>query len=216
MGVTILLADDHHVVRQGLRSLLESEQGFGVLGEASNGAEAVQMVEKLHPQVLVLDLMMPVLNGLEVTRRVKDQTRVLILSMHADEGYVIEALKNGAYGYLLKESTATELAEAVRTVSLGQRYLGSPFSEEAISIYLQRARATPQDPYDTLTAREREIMQLVVEGNSTNEISALLTISARTVETHRANLMRKLKISSSVELIRYALKKGVLPLEDGC
>jgi len=214
MGVTILLADDHHVVRQGLRSLLESEPGFAVLGEASNGSEAIQMVEKLHPHVVVLDLMMPVLNGLEVTRRVKDLTRVLILSMHADESYVLEALKNGAYGYLLKDSTATELVQAVRTVSMGQRYLGSPFSEETITSYLQRSRSTPQDPYDSLTPREREIMQLVVEGNSTNEISAILTISTRTVETHRANLMRKLKISSQVELIRYALKKGILPMED--
>jgi two-component system, NarL family, response regulator NreC len=214
MGVTILLADDHHVVRQGLRSLLESEPGFGVVGEASNGMETVNMVEKLHPHVLVLDLMMPGLNGLEVTRRVREKTRVLILSMHADESYVIEALKNGAYGYLLKDSTATELVQAVRTVSTGGRYLGSPFSEEAISTYVQRAQARPLDPYDTLTGREREIMQLVVEGHSSNDISDLLKISARTVETHRANLARKLKISSQVELIRYALKKGMLPMED--
>ena len=214
MTVTILLADDHHVVRQGLRSLLEMEPDFKVVGEASNGVEAIQMVEQLRPHILVLDLMMPSLNGLEVTRRVHDMTRVLMLSMHADESYVMEALKSGAYGYLLKDSTATELVQAVTMVSEGRRYLGSPFSEQAISTYMQRARSTPQDPYDTLTAREREVLQLVVEGHSSNEISGMLSISARTVETHRANLMRKLKISSQVELIRFALKRGLLPLED--
>ena len=214
MTVTILLADDHHVVRQGLRSLLEMEPDFKVVGEASNGVKAIQMVEQLRPHILVLDLMMPSLNGLEVTRRVHDLTRVLMLSMHADESYVMEALKSGAYGYLLKDSTATELVQAVTMVSEGRRYLGSPFSEQAISTYMQRARSTPQDPYDTLTAREREVLQLVVEGHSSNEISGMLSISARTVETHRANLMRKLKISSQVELIRFALKRGLLPLED--
>jgi DNA-binding NarL/FixJ family response regulator len=212
--VSILLADDHHVVRQGLRSLLESEPTFSVVGEASNGLEAIQMVEQLHPRVVVLDLMMPGLNGLEVTRRIRDLTRVLILSMHADEGYVLEALNNGAYGYLLKDSTATELVQAVKMVSEGRRYLGSPFSDQAISSYAQKSRSVPQDPYDTLTAREREIVQLVVEGNSTSEIAGMLSISSRTVETHRANLMRKLKLNSQVELIRFALRKGILPLEE--
>lgn len=214
MSLTILLADDHHVVRQGLRSLLENEPGFRVVGEASSGVEAISLVEQLHPMVLVLDLMMPALNGLEVTRRVKEQTKVLILSMHADEGYVLEALNNGAYGYLLKDSTATELVQAVRAVSLGKRYLGSPFSEQAINTYVQRARSTPGDPYETLTAREREVLQLVVEGHSTNEIAGLLLISARTVDTHRANLMRKLKLNSQIELVRFALKRGILPMED--
>jgi len=214
MAVSILLADDHHVVRQGLRSLLEMEPGFRVVGEASSGIEAIQLVEQLKPMVLVLDLMMPALNGLEVTRRVKEMTRVLILSMHADEGYVLEALNNGAFGYLLKDSTATELVQAVKAVSLGRRYLGSPFSEQAISTYVQRARSTPEDPYDTLTAREREVLQLVVEGNSTNEIAELLSISVRTVDTHRSNLMRKLKLNSQIELVRFALKRGILPMED--
>ena len=214
MTITILLADDHHVVRQGLRSLLELEPGFRVLGEASSGVEAIQMVEQLHPDVLVLDLMMPALNGLEVTRRVHDMTKVLILSMHADEGYVLEALNNGAFGYLLKDSTATELVQALKAVSTGRRYLGSPFSEQAINTYLERTRSTPADPYDTLTAREREVLQLVVEGHSTSDIAALLSISARTVDTHRSNLMRKLQLNSQIELVRFALKRGILPLED--
>ncbi|MCJ7623434.1 MAG: response regulator transcription factor [Anaerolineaceae bacterium] len=214
MTVSILLADDHHVVRQGLRSLLESEATFSVVGEASNGLDAIQMVEQLHPQVVVLDLMMPGLNGLEVTRRIRDLTRVLILSMHADVGYVLEALNNGAYGYLLKDSTATELVQAVKMVSEGRRYLGSPFSDQAISSYAQKSRSMPQDPYDTLTTRERGILQLVVEGHSTNDIAAMLSISSRTVETHRANLMRKLRLNSQVELIRFALRKGILPLDE--
>jgi two-component system response regulator NreC len=212
--VSILLADDHHVVRQGLRSLLESEATFSVVGEASNGLDAIQMVEQLHPQVVVLDLMMPGLNGLEVTRRIRDLTRVLILSMHADVGYVLEALNNGAYGYLLKDSTATELVQAVKMVSEGRRYLGSPFSDQAISSYAQKSRSMPQDPYDTLTTRERGILQLVVEGHSTSDIAAMLSISSRTVETHRANLMRKLRLNSQVELIRFALRKGILPLDE--
>ncbi len=214
MTVTILLADDHHVVRQGLRSLLELEAGFKVIGEASSGVEAIQMVEQYHPQVLVLDLMMPALNGLEVTRQVKDQTKILILSMHADESYVLEALNNGAYGYLLKDSTGTELVQAVRAVSEGRRYLGRPFSEQAISTYAQRSSSIPEDPFETLTSREREVLQLVVEGFSTNDISSLLSISSRTVETHRANLMRKLKLNSQIELVRFAIKRGLLPLED--
>jgi two-component system response regulator NreC len=214
MSVTILLADDHHVVRQGLRSLLESEPSFRVVGEACNGLEAVQMTEQLHPHVVVLDLMMPALNGLEVTRRIHEMARVLILSMHANEGYVLEALNNGAYGYLLKDTTATELVQAVKMVSEGRRYLSSPYSEQAISAYLQKAHSVPQDPYDTLTAREREVLQLVAEGHSTGEIAGMLSISARTVETHRANLMRKLELNSQVELIRFALRKGILPLEE--
>ena len=214
MGVSILLADDHNVVRQGLRSLLDSQPDFKVIGEACNGQEAVQMTQQLNPTVVVLDLMMPGLNGLEVTRQIKSLTRVLILSMHANEGYVLEALKNGAYGYILKDSTAEELIQAVRLVSEGRHYLSAPFSDQAISAYIQRSTSSRSDPYDTLTNREREILQLVAEGNSASEISSLLSISPRTVETHRANLMRKLELNSQVDLIRFAIRKGILPLQE--
>jgi DNA-binding NarL/FixJ family response regulator len=213
MPVSILLADDHHVVRQGLRSLLEAEADFTVIGEASDGLQTLQMVEKMHPQVLVLDLMMPGLNGLEVTRQVAATTRVVILSMHASEAYVLEALQNGAFGYVLKDSTAADLVQAVRSAAEGRRFLSQPFSELAIAAYLRRSQSSPLDPYNTLTTREREVLQLMAEGHTNNEISARLSISPRTVEIHRANVMHKLNLHSQTDLIRYALKRGILPME---
>ncbi len=211
--ITVLLADDHHVVRQGLHSLIDSQADLKVVGEASNGQETLQLVQELKPDVLVLDLMMPGLNGLEITRQVWRTTHVLILSMHANEAYVIEALKKGALGYLLKDTTAIELAQAIRMVAAGQRYLSAPFSERAISAYVERAKTGTLDPYESLTSREREILQLVAEGLATSDISARLSISPRTVEAHRANLNRKLDIHSQADLIRYALKKGLLSME---
>lgn len=211
--ITILLADDHIVVRQGLRSLIDSQADLKVIGEASDGQETIQLVQKLKPDVLVLDLMMPGLNGLEITRQVWRTTRVLILSMHANEAYVIEALKKGASGYLLKDTTAIELTQAIRMIAAGQRYLSAPFSERAISAYVERAKTGSLDPYDALTSREREVLQLVAEGFSTMEISQRLSISTRTVEAHRANLNRKLDIHSHADLIRFAIRKGLLPME---
>ncbi len=211
--IKILLADDHIVVRQGLRSLIDSQADLKVVGEASDGQETIQLVQELKPDVLVLDLMMPGLNGLEITRQVWRSTKVLILSMHANEAYVIEALKKGALGYLLKDTTAIELTQAIRMVAAGQRYLSAPFSERAISAYVERARTGSLDPYDALTSREREVLQLVAEGYSTLEISQRLSISTRTVEAHRANLNRKLDIHSHADLIRFAIKKGLLPME---
>ena len=184
-----------------------------MIGEASDGQETLQLVQELKPDVLVLDLMMPGLNGLEITRQVWRATKVLILSMHANEAYVIEALKKGASGYLLKDTTAVELTQAIRMVAAGQRYLSTPFSERAISAYIERAKTGSLDPYDTLTGREREILQLVAEGLSTAEISERLSISTRTVEAHRANLNRKLDIHSHADLIRFAIRKGLLPME---
>ncbi|HEX2981593.1 MAG TPA: response regulator transcription factor [Anaerolineaceae bacterium] len=214
MPVDILLADDHHVVRQGLRSLLETQADMNVVGEAANGLETIELVQKLHPQVLVLDIMMPGLNGMEVTRRLKGQTNIVILSMHANEAYVLEALQNGAYGYVLKDATATDLIQAVRAAALERRFLSQPFSELAIAAYARMAQATPLDPYSMLTAREREVLQLTAEGLTNNEISARLSISPRTVEVHRANVMHKLSLHSQTDLIRYALKKGILPMDD--
>lgn len=212
--ISILLADDHGVVRQALRSLLAAQPDFAIVAEAATGSEAVAAVERYHPHVTVLDLMMPELGGLEVTRRVHTLTRVVILSMHDNEAYVVEALRNGALGYVLKDSTAAELVEAVRAAAEGRRYLSAPLSERSLERYLDRARTGPLDPYETLTSREREVFQMVAEGLSSSEISARLTISPRTVEVHRANLMRKLELHTQSELIRYALKKGILPLEE--
>jgi two-component system, NarL family, response regulator NreC len=210
MPVTIALADDHNVVRQALRMMLESRPDFVIVGEAEDGLKAVQMVRDLSPQVLVLDLMMPGLNGLEVTRQVSSLTRVIILSMHDNEAYVVEALRNGAYGYVLKDSTAQELLQAVETVAAGQRYLCQPFSAQAIELYTQMSHAAPADPYDSLTARERQVLQLSADGLTAAQISARLSISPRTVEIHRANFMRKLSLHSQAEVIKYALKRGVI------
>lgn len=213
-GTTIVLADDHPVVRQGLRALLEAEPDFRVIGEAGDGLETAQLVERLKPHVLVMDLMMPSLTGLEVTRQARQrspQTRVVILSVYANEAYVLEALRNGAAGYVLKEAGAAEVLQAVREVTAGRRYLSPPFSERAIEAYLQKAQATPLDPYETLTTREREVLQLAAEGLSNPEIAARLGISPRTAETHRANLMRKLGLHNQTELIRYAIRRGIIP-----
>jgi DNA-binding NarL/FixJ family response regulator len=213
---TIVLADDHHVVRQGLRSLLEAEPDFSVVGETGDGLEATQLVERLQPDVLVLDLMMPSLNGLEVTRQVSQrspQTHVVILSMHANEAHVLEALRAGAAAYVLKESTSAELVRAVHEAIAGRRYLSPPLSERAIEVYMQKAEPAALDPYETLTAREREVLHLVAEGHTNAEIADRLFISRRTVETHRANLMRKLSLRTQTDLISYALRRGILPME---
>jgi len=211
--ITVLLADDHIVMRQGLRALIDSQTDLEVVGEASNGHEALEMIQLKKPAVSVLDLMMPGLSGLEVTRQVWRISQVLILSMHADEAYVIEALRKGASGYVLKDATANELIQAIRIVASGQRYLSSPFSERAISAYIQRVKTGSLEPYDTLTTREREILQLVAEGRNSGEIAQRLSISPRTVEAHRASLNRKLDIHSQADLIRLAMKKGLLPLD---
>jgi len=214
---SIVLADDHPVVRQGLRALLEAETDFRLIGEAGDGLEAVQLAERLCPNVLVLDLMMPGLNGLEVARRVSQrtpQTRIVILSMYASEAYVLEAMKNGAAGYVLKDSTAADLVKAIREVAAGRRYLSSPLSERAIEVYIEGAKASTLDLYDTLTTREREVFQMVVEGRTNAEIAARLMLSPRTVETHRANLTRKLGLRTQTELVRYALRRGILSLDN--
>lgn len=213
---TIVLADDHQVVRQGLRAMLEAEPHLRVIGEAGNGMEVARMVERLRPNVLVIDLMMPGMNGLEVTRQVKKRslnTHVIVLSMHKDESYVIEALKNGAAGYVLKESSAEELLKAIREAVAGRRYLSPPLSNAAIEAYMHRSSATVIDAYHFLTDREREVFQLVAEGHTNADIGKRLFISPRTVEIHRANMMRKLSLSNQTELIRYALKRGILSTE---
>jgi DNA-binding NarL/FixJ family response regulator len=213
---SIVLADDHHVVRQGLRALLEAESDFKVIGEAGDGLEALQMVEQLKPNVLVLDLMMPGLNGLEVTRQIikhSSHTRVVILSMYANEAYVLEALGNGASAYVVKDSSSADLVLAVREVALGRRYLSPPLSDRAIEVYQEKAKAATLDKYETLTSREREVLQLTAEGHTSAEIADRLGISSRTAETHRSNLMHKLDMHTPADLIRYALRRGIIPLE---
>jgi two-component system response regulator NreC len=216
MNITIVLADDHHIVRRGLRALLDAETDFVVVGEAAEGLQVVELVERLQPNVLIVDVQMPGLNGLEVTRQVvqrASQTRILVLSMHANEAYVLQALRNGAAGYVLKSDSAETLATAVRQIASGRRYLCSSLSERAIEAYIHKAEAT-LDIYETLTNREREVLHLTAEGNSNVQVAAKLSISPRTVEVHRAKIMQKLDLHSQTDLIRYALRRGILPMEN--
>lgn len=214
MGLTLLVADDHRMVRQGLCALLRTEADFHLAGEAANGIEAVRLVERLRPDVLVLDLMMPGLGGLEVLRqaaRLSPRTRPVVLSMHSDEAYVAEALRAGAVGYVLKDSGADELVRAVRAAAAGRRFLSPAISPLAVDAYLRRTAEASGDAYQTLTAREREVFQLTAEGHSGGDVAERLFISPRTVESHRANVMRKLGLRNHKELIHYAARRGMLP-----
>ncbi len=199
---TIVLADDHHVVRQGLRALLEAEPAFRVIGEAGDGLEAVQQVEHLRPDVLVLDLMMPGLSGIQAARQIHARfphIRIVILSMFDSEAYVVEALSGGASAYVLKGSTTEDLVAAVREVLAGKRYLSPSLSERAIEAYInyvQSAKSGELDVVETLTLREREVLHLAAQGYTNAEIAKMLTLSSRTVETHRAHMMRKLGLHS--------------------
>lgn len=211
---TIVLADDHHIVRQGLRALLVEQTDFKVVGEAGDGLEAVRLIDRLKPDVLVLDLMMGGMNGLEVARQVtklSPKTRIVVLSMYGDESYVAEALRVGAKGYILKESSSDELVRAVREVCVGKRYLGPPISEMVIDSYMKKTESTRFDPYDTLTTREREVLHLAAQSATNSEIAEKLFISRRTVEIHRASMMRKLNLQTQTDLIRYAIQRGILP-----
>ncbi|MGH9889487.1 MAG: response regulator [bacterium] len=213
--IEIVLAEDHHLVRQALRSLLETEPDFAVVGEASDGLKVVDIVEHVKPHVLVVDLMMPGLGGTEVARQVARRfptTRVIILSMHMTEAHVLEALRNGAHGYVRKQATAADLIRAIREVAAGHLYLSPPFSDKAIEAYRQRAAQADTDPYDDLTTREREVLHLAAEGLGNTEIAGRLGISPRTAETHRANVLRKLDLRGQTDLFRYALRRGIVHL----
>jgi len=214
--ISVVLADDHHIVRRGLRALLAGEPDIQVVGAAGDGLEAVAVVERLRPDVLVVDLMMPGINGLEVARQIQQQraprTRVVMLSMYGDEGYLLEALRNGALAYVLKDADPSELLSAVREAASGRRHLSPPFSERAVAAYLEKARASAPVDYETLTAREREVLHLVAEGHTNAQIGERLGISPRTADTHRTNLMRKLSLHSQGSLVRFALERGIIAL----
>lgn len=217
MTVTILLADDHPIVRQGLRHLLEEESDIMIVGEASDGLQAVQLAEKFKPNILILDMMMPDLNGLEVLRQVKERspvTKSIVLSMQSADVYVVEALRAGALGYVLKETGPSELLGAVQQVVRGQRYLSPRISERLIEVLLETTGKLPADPYQSLTNREREVLQMAAEGLTTSEIAKRLSISPRTAELHRGRMMNKLGLHNQTDLIRYALKRGILPMHE--
>lgn len=212
--ITVFLADDHVVLRQGLRQVMESEPDLKVVGEASTGLEVPDQVDRLRPDVLLLDLGMPELHGLEVTRHVTHRTpstRVLILSMHSSDEYVIGAFRHGAAGYVLKGSDAAEVIGAIRRVASGARYVSPSLSDQIVDALLHKPSAEVADPYDALTDREREVFQLMAEGCSNTEIGEKLFISSRTVETHRANVMRKLALRTQTDVVRCAIRRGILP-----
>ncbi len=212
--VRVLLAEDHTIVRKGLRSLLNGEAGIEVIGEAEDGREAVEKVQQLLPDVVLMDIAMPGLNGLEATRQIKKrfpEVQVLILTMHANEEYVFQILRAGASGYVVKQAAPTELISAIRAAYRGDSFLSPSISKTIIQEYIRQAEAMAEkESYDKLTNREREVLQLIAEGRSNREIAGLLHISVKTVETHRANLMAKLDIHSTAELTQYAIRKGMI------
>jgi DNA-binding NarL/FixJ family response regulator len=212
--IRILLADDHTVVRKGLVLLLESHSGFKVIAEAADGRETVAMAETHRPDVVVLDVAMPLLNGIEAARQISaklPQTAIVFLSMHSDEGYVLKALKSGAKAYLLKDSAEYDLINAVKAVSEGKAFFSPAISRMLVEDYMRQMREREvEDSYELLTTREREILQLFAEGKSAKEVAAILGLSLYTVETHRSNIFQKLNLHSSAELILYAVRKGVI------
>jgi two-component system, NarL family, response regulator NreC len=213
MSITIVLVDDHDIVRAGLRAILDTEKDFQIVGEASDGQTALQIVQHLKPDILLLDLVLPKLNGLDVARSVHNispGTQVIVLSMHSNEAYVVDALKIGVAGYVLKDKATEEILEAIRYVLEGERYLSPPISGRVIESYIQRIQESSMDSYETLSDREREVFTLAAEGHSNPEIAQMLSISPRTVETHRSNVMRKLGLRTQTDLIRYAIQRGII------
>ncbi|MBI2368341.1 MAG: response regulator transcription factor [Deltaproteobacteria bacterium] len=215
--ITILLADDHPVVRQGLRALLEAQSDLQVIGETGDGLEGLHLVNQLKPDILVADISMPGLNGLDVTKQVtqfSSHTRVIILSMHSTEAFVAEALKNGAAAYVLKDSTPTDLVRAVYEVAAGKRFLSPKVAQPAIDLYVETSRQRPGALHANLTDREREVFQLVVEGHNNAQIATRLFISPRTVEIHRRTMMQKLGVKTQLELLAYAVKRGLISVDE--
>lgn len=216
LSISVVLADDHPVVRQGLRVVFGADPEVNIVGEAGDGLETVRVVERLQPDVLVLDLLMPALSGLDVlpiVRQRSPRTRTVVFSTCASEEFVLQALKNGAVGYVLKGCDPAQVLEGVRRAGAGRRYLSPGLSERAFDAYHEKAEAAPPDPHDLLTPRERQALQLAAEGHSNAEIAARLSISPRTAEMHRANAMRKLGLKTPADLVRYALRRGMLPPE---
>ena len=212
--IRILLADDHTVVRKGLRLLVESHPGFQVVADAADGREAVLLAEEFRPDVVVMDVAMPSLNGIEAARQISarlPQTSIVFLSMHSDEGYVLKALKAGARAYLLKDSAEHDLINAVKAVSEGKAFFSPAISKMLVEDYMRQMQERKvEDSYELLTTREREILQLLAEGKNNKEVANLLGLSSYTVETHRSNIFQKLNLHSGAELILYAIRKGVI------
>jgi len=212
--VRVLVVDDHTIVRDGICALLALTGDIEVIGEATNGREALKMVKELHPDVVIMDIAMPVMGGLEATRRINKEfprAKILVLTQHDDKEYVLPVIESGASGFVSKAAASSELVSAIRAVYQGDSYL-SPTVAKLLVVNYQRTagKQTSQDPYDQLTERERDVLKLLVEGYSTKEIADILIITPKTVEGHRTNLMAKLGIHNRIELVKYALRKGII------
>jgi DNA-binding NarL/FixJ family response regulator len=217
VSITVFLADDHAVVRDGLRALLEAQPDIRVIGDAANGRETVRRVARLCPDVVVLDIAMPELNGIEAAREIGDvcpASQVIILSMHSTTEHIFRALETGVLGYLLKESAGIEVVSAIRAVHSGQRYLSQKISDKLVDDYIRQRRAAhAEGPLARLSPREREVLQLVAEGKSSAEIADALSLSLKTVETYRSRMMQKLDIGDMPGLVRFAIQHGLTPLD---
>ena len=217
--IRVLLAEDHTIVRKGLRALLDDETDIEVVGEAEDGRETVRQVERVHPDVVLMDITMPLLNGVEATRQIKAQhpeVQVLGLTRHENEEYIYQLLRAGASGYVVKQAAPAELVEAIRAVSQSETYLSPSINPSVVEEYIRQAKAMVKSgPDERLTPREREVLQLVAEGRTNREIAQVLSISVKTVEHHRANLMSKLDLYSAAELTQYAIRTGVIDVDQG-
>ncbi len=215
--ITLVIADDHRLVRESLVAVLTAGGECAVVGQAGDGASAIQQVLALQPRVAIVDITMPGLNGIEVVRRLRQQspaTRCLVLTMHEEEEYLLQVVRAGAAGYLVKDSPAAELLEAVREVAAGRTHFGAE-AARILALQVQRPERTADDPYGDLTAREREVFHLIVEGRTTKVIARRLAISVKTAENHRSRVMAKLGARNSAEIVRYAARKGLIDVAQG-
>jgi two component transcriptional regulator, LuxR family len=216
MKISIVIADDHKIIREGLKSLLEKQADLEVLAEAEDGLTAAKLAHKLHPDIVIMDVAMPVLNGIEATRQITAEVagvKVIALSMHSDKRFVLQMLKAGASAYLLKDSAFEELITAVHTVVGNQPYLSPKIADVVVKEFLHSISKTESSVYTILTAREREVLQLLAEGKPTREIASTLHLSVKTIETHRQQIMEKLNLRSIAELTKYAIREGLTTLE---
>ncbi len=210
--IRIMLADDHKLIRQGMHSLLDAQPGFEVVGEASDGQEALKVIETLEPDIAILDVMMPNMNGIEAAKLAHQRglrTKIVFLSMHANATYAVRALQSGALGYVLKDSDFTEIVQAIENAMEGRRYLSPAISDEVLEMLLN-ADNSKGDILEKLSPREREVLQLIAEGNTNAVIADKLTLSVRTVEAHRSNIMRKLRLNSHADLVKFAINNGLI------
>jgi DNA-binding NarL/FixJ family response regulator len=216
MPVTIVIADDHRLFRDGLRALLEQQKWISVIGEAADGPGAVAAALRLKPDIVLMDVSMPELNGIEATRRIVAElaeTAVVVLSMHADRRFVVESLRAGAKGFILKDCAFEEITLAIKTVSNHRVYLSSAINDSVVKDYISMQSKSPRGVFSLLTSREREVLQLVAEGKTTKETAARLGISVKTVETHRKQIMDRLGVRSVAELTKFAVREGLTPLD---